>query len=74
MDILVREFEDEWKLDTLGYSRKFVEFCCSKVIGIMCSEVGEQIGDGSFSRFTFDMMLAWEMPDSADEDNPAEVC
>ncbi|KAI6697022.1 hypothetical protein NL676_017141 [Syzygium grande] len=50
----VEEFEAEWKPDSVGYSRKFVEFCSSKAIIDI--------------RLTFDMMLAWEMPSSADEE------
>lgn len=69
VDTLVEEFEKEWGPDMGGYSRKLVEFCCSKALAIMCGTIDEMIGDGSFSRFTFDMMLAWEMPSSADEES-----
>ncbi|KAI4386629.1 hypothetical protein MLD38_004546 [Melastoma candidum] len=72
VDGLIEEFEDEWKPDTLGYSRRFVEFCCSKVVRYMCSEIGECLGEETFSRFTFDMMLAWENPEQADKDSSAE--
>ncbi|XP_051150624.1 uncharacterized protein LOC127265021 isoform X2 [Andrographis paniculata] len=34
---------------------------------MICGGLDETISDGSFSRFTFDMMLAWEMPTSAQE-------
>lgn len=66
MDRLVEEFEAGWQPETTGYSRKLVEFCSSKALNELCSKV---LGDGSLSRFTFNMMLAWEMPDSADEDS-----
>ncbi|GAV91622.1 DUF639 domain-containing protein [Cephalotus follicularis] len=66
------EFEAQWSPKTGDYSRKFVEYCCSKAIVDMCQSIEEKIRDGSFSRFTFDMMLAWEMPSSADEESHAE--
>uniref|UniRef100_A0A803MJV1 Uncharacterized protein n=2 Tax=Chenopodium quinoa TaxID=63459 RepID=A0A803MJV1_CHEQI len=55
------------------YSRKLVEFCCSKAVrqGPACGE-DDYISDSSFSRFTFDMMLAWQMPSSADEESYRE--
>ncbi|KAL3755009.1 hypothetical protein ACJRO7_002135 [Eucalyptus globulus] len=68
VDRLVEEFEAEWKPDSVSYSRKFVEFCSSKALLDLCPSIGEKISDGSFSRLTFDMMLAWEMPSSADEE------
>ncbi|KAI4381606.1 hypothetical protein MLD38_007667 [Melastoma candidum] len=71
-DGLIEEFEDERSPDTLGYSRRFVEFCCSKVVRQMCSEIGECLGEEPFSRFTFDMMLAWENPEQADKDRSTE--
>ncbi|TQD96170.1 hypothetical protein C1H46_018235 [Malus baccata] len=54
-----------------SYGRKFVEFCSAKVMQScdMCKTIEEKIANGSFSRFTFDMMLAWEMPTSADEES-----
>ncbi|PHT33385.1 hypothetical protein CQW23_25185 [Capsicum baccatum] len=55
-----------------GYSRKLVEFCCSKGLTDVCSKLEETLVDGSFSRITFDMMLAWEMPSSADEERHSE--
>ncbi|KAJ8570157.1 hypothetical protein K7X08_006734 [Anisodus acutangulus] len=55
-----------------GYSRKLVEFCCSKALTDVCSKLEETLVDGSFSRITFDMMLAWEIPSSADADAHSE--
>ncbi|KAM2565158.1 hypothetical protein TB1_007820 [Malus domestica] len=57
-----------------SYGRKFVEFCSAKVMQScdMCKTIEEKIANGSFSRFTFDMMLAWEMPTSADEESFTE--
>ncbi|CAB4285861.1 unnamed protein product [Prunus armeniaca] len=57
-----------------SYGRKFVEFCSAKVLQTrdICKTIEEKIADGSFSRFTFDMMLAWEMPASADEESFTE--
>uniref|UniRef100_A0A2N9F5Q5 Uncharacterized protein n=1 Tax=Fagus sylvatica TaxID=28930 RepID=A0A2N9F5Q5_FAGSY len=68
VDKLVEEFEAGWKPETSGYSRKFMEFCSAKALTDMCQNIEEKISDGSFSRFTFDMMLAWEMPSVADEE------
>ncbi|KAL3644128.1 hypothetical protein CASFOL_012060 [Castilleja foliolosa] len=67
VDLLVNEFEREWKPEMSGYSKKLVEFCCSRALTILCGAIDETISDGSFSRFTFDMMLAWETPSSTDE-------
>ncbi|XP_059316945.1 uncharacterized protein LOC132067667 isoform X1 [Lycium ferocissimum] len=68
VDELVHEFEAGWEPKMEGYSRKLVEFCCSKALTDVCSKLEETLVDGSFSRITFDMMLAWEMPSSADEE------
>lgn len=64
----MEEFEAGWKLETGDYSRKLVEFCSARVLKDMCPNIGEKIGEGSFSRFTFNMMLAWEKPSSNDEE------
>lgn len=45
-----------------------MEFCSAKALIDMCHNIEENISDGSFSRLTFDMMLAWEMPSVADEE------
>lgn len=78
------EFElSERKLDdTVTYSRKLVEFCCSKALIEECKFIEDKITDGSFSRFTFDSMLAWDSPSSMESEGkeredrkkiPAEV-
>ncbi|KAF3656067.1 putative BTB/POZ domain-containing protein KCTD9 [Capsicum annuum] len=72
VDELVHEFEAGWEPKMEGYSRKLVEFCCSKGLTDVCSKLEETLVDGSFSRITFDMMLAWEMPSSADEERHSE--
>ncbi|KAJ4979097.1 hypothetical protein NE237_009877 [Protea cynaroides] len=69
---LVAEFEEEWKPGNNDYSRKLVEFCSSKALSIICSNLQENIVNGSFSRLTFDFMLAWERPTSADEESYSE--
>ncbi|KAL9379371.1 hypothetical protein Peur_027853 [Populus x canadensis] len=69
---LVEEFEAGWKQEIGDYSRKLVEFCCSKALTVECPYIQEKIIDGSFSRLTFDMMLAWEMPTSQDEESHVE--
>ncbi|KAJ0982575.1 hypothetical protein J5N97_010830 [Dioscorea zingiberensis] len=67
VDVLLEEFEPNLKTEKENSSRKLVEFCCSKTVGSFCCDLEEKIIDGSFSRFTFDMMLAWESPSSVDE-------
>lgn len=48
-----------------SYAGKFVEFCSAKAVSELCqNNIQEKIADGIFTRFTFDMMLAWEMPAS----------
>ncbi|KAK9951672.1 hypothetical protein M0R45_007108 [Rubus argutus] len=73
VDKLVEEFEatSSWnETAPLGggvssYARKFVEFCSAKAVSELCqNNIQEKIADGIFTRFTFDMMLAWEMPAS----------
>ncbi|XP_075104534.1 uncharacterized protein LOC107821698 isoform X2 [Nicotiana tabacum] len=72
VDELVHEFEAGWEPNMEGYSRKLVEFCCSRALTDICSKLEETLVDGSFSRITFDMMLAWEMPSSVDEERHTE--
>ena len=67
MDALVEEFDVDLKPEVDNYSRKLVEFCSTRVVENICGNIGETINDGSLSRLTFDMMLAWETPSSADE-------
>lgn len=48
-----------------SYAGKFVEFCSAKAVSELCqNNIQEKIADGIFTRFTFDMMLASEMPAS----------
>ncbi|ESQ46081.1 hypothetical protein EUTSA_v10000626mg [Eutrema salsugineum] len=72
---MVEEFECQWKPGTEGtYSRKFVEFCNSKMMSRLCDQnIPERIKDGSFTRLTFDMMLAWQQPDAHDNDSHLEA-
>ncbi|KAG6434092.1 hypothetical protein SASPL_105714 [Salvia splendens] len=74
VDNLVEEFERGWKPQLDGYSKKLVEFCCSIALALMCGcgTIDETISDGLFSPLTFDMMLAWEMPSSSDEESHSE--
>lgn len=62
VDALAAEFEMSFKPGVDNYSRRLVEFCSLKALEILSSDLGEKITDGSFSRFTYDMMLAWERP------------
>ncbi|XP_049348894.1 uncharacterized protein LOC125813432 [Solanum verrucosum] len=72
VDELVHEFEVGWDPNMEGYSRKLVEFCCSKALTDMCNKLQEMIDNGDFIRFMFDMMLAWEIPSSTEEETHEE--
>nr|XP_017250670.1 PREDICTED: uncharacterized protein LOC108221292 [Daucus carota subsp. sativus] len=67
LTVLVEEFETTWTPESGDYSRKLVEFCCSRALIDMCCNIQEQISDGSFTRLSFDIMLAWENPSSTDQ-------
>lgn len=72
---MVEEFESIWTPENGDYSRKLVEFWCSRALVDMCCNIQEQISDGSFTRFSFDMMLAWEKPCSSDDQQDSfSVC
>lgn len=70
VDALLEDYKGVWKPELGEYSRKLIEYCCSKALrqGPGCG-VEESISDSSFSRLTFDMMLAWQRPSSADEES-----
>ncbi|KAJ7971929.1 DUF639 family protein [Quillaja saponaria] len=72
VDKLVEEFEVGWKPEIGNHGRKLVEFCSAKALCDMCPNIEEKISDGSYSRFTFDMMLAWEMPEYTDDESTTE--
>ena len=70
----MEEFEVGWNPDVGNYCKKLVEFCSGKALCEMCQDnIEEKINDGSFSRLTYDMMLAWERPSNYDEEDRA-VC
>lgn len=73
MDHLVEEFEAGWKPELGDYSRKLVEFCSSKALFKLCQNIEERICNGSYSRFTYDMMLAWEKPSAIDDEESQTV-
>ncbi|TYJ24146.1 hypothetical protein E1A91_A08G241100v1 [Gossypium mustelinum] len=62
---LVEEFEAGWNPEVGDYSRKLMEFCSSKALINLCQNIEERLNNGSYSRFTYDMMLAWENPSGA---------
>lgn len=63
------EFDAGWNSETGNYCQQLVEFCSEKaLISDMCNNIEEKINDGSFNRFTYDMMLAWERPSYYDEE------
>ncbi|KAF3339279.1 hypothetical protein FCM35_KLT16750 [Carex littledalei] len=59
---LVKEFESGLKPGVDNYSRRLVEFCSLKALEPLSCNLSEKINNGEFSRFTYDMMLAWEKP------------
>ncbi|GJN09038.1 hypothetical protein PR202_ga27005 [Eleusine coracana subsp. coracana] len=66
---LIADFELGLKTAAVdNYSRRLVEFCSLQALQIITSrDLGDKISDGSISRFTFDMMLAWETPTPSDQ-------
>ncbi|KAK6944190.1 Protein of unknown function DUF639 [Dillenia turbinata] len=72
LNTLVKEFESGWSPESGNYSKRLVEFCSRKALSDLCCNIEEKIADGSFSRFTFDMMLAWETPNSQVEESHEE--
>ncbi|CAN6906648.1 unnamed protein product [Brassica oleracea] len=73
IDEIVEEFECQSKPAEATYSRKFVEFCDSNAMSRVCQNIPERIKDGSFTRLTFDMMLAWQQPDVNDNESHLEA-
>lgn len=69
VDELVADFELGLKTAAVdNYSRRLVEFCILQALQVVTSvDLGDKIHDGSLSRFTFDMMLAWETPTPSDQ-------
>ncbi|CAI9289672.1 unnamed protein product [Lactuca saligna] len=67
VSVLVKDFDDKWKGEKKQYSRKLVEYCSSKALYEICKDMEQTIREGTFSRLSFDMMLAWEKPTRADE-------
>ncbi|XP_022718846.1 uncharacterized protein LOC111277017 isoform X2 [Durio zibethinus] len=72
VDYLVEEFEAGWKPEVGDYARKLVKFCCSKALTKLCQNIEERINNGSYSRFTYEVMLAWEKPSAVDEESQTE--
>ncbi|KAK7290663.1 hypothetical protein RIF29_05241 [Crotalaria pallida] len=73
LEKLVEEFEAGWiPVDNGNYGRNLVEFCSAMALSVMCHNIDEKINDSSFSRLTYDMMLAWERPSYYDESDPTE--
>lgn len=73
MEHLVEEFEAGWNPEVGDYSRKLMEFCSSKALINLCQNLKERLNNGSYSRFTYDMMLAWENPSAALLEKPQAV-
>ncbi|KAM0853009.1 hypothetical protein ACQ4PT_051377 [Festuca glaucescens] len=74
VDDLVADFELGLKTTALdNYSRRLVEYCSLQALQSLTSpDLGDTIHEGSFSRFTFDMMLAWETPTPSDQQTTME--
>lgn len=65
----MEDFEGGWKPEMGDYCIKLVEFCSGKAVNEMRHNIEGNINDGSFSRLTYDMMLAWERPSSLEEEH-----
>ncbi|CAH1452232.1 unnamed protein product [Lactuca virosa] len=72
VSVLVKDFDGKWKGEKKQYSRKLVEYCSSKALYEICKDMEQTIREGTFSRLSFDMMLAWEKPTCADEQAQVE--
>lgn len=70
----MEDFEQGWNPDAGNYCKNLVEFCSGKALSEMCCSIEEEINNGSFSRLTYDMMLAWERPSYYDDDDQCMVC
>ncbi|KAL4200346.1 hypothetical protein AMTRI_Chr03g149220 [Amborella trichopoda] len=74
LEDLNEEFERGYKAGGTDdcYSRKIFEFCSSRALCAICRRMEFNISESSFSRLTFDMMLAWENPSSLTEESYME--
>ncbi|ESW33977.1 hypothetical protein PHAVU_001G114200 [Phaseolus vulgaris] len=73
VETLVEDFEGGWKPEMGDYCIKLVEFCSGKAVNEMRHNIEGNINDGSFSRLTYDMMLAWERPSSLEEEHTESI-
>nr|XP_043612474.1 uncharacterized protein LOC122584333 [Erigeron canadensis]XP_043612479.1 uncharacterized protein LOC122584333 [Erigeron canadensis] len=64
-DIFNREASDATKDPSL-YARNFLEYSCFRALAVS-TQVNGYMEDKKFRRLTFDMMLAWEVPDTASQ-------
>lgn len=69
VDEMATDFELGLKTAAVdSYSRRLVEFCSLQALQVITSpDLGDKIHEGSLSRFSFDMMLAWETPTPSDQ-------
>ncbi|KAL8152415.1 hypothetical protein V2J09_010175, partial [Rumex salicifolius] len=72
VEALEDDFKIIWNPEKGEYSRKFVEYFSTKALKETCGSIGEPIAGVSFSRFTFDIMLAWQIPSSIEEQSHTE--
>lgn len=49
----------------LRFARNFLEYCCFRALALS-AQVSGHLPDKMFRRLTYDMMIAWEIPDAAD--------
>ncbi|AES80902.2 DUF639 family protein [Medicago truncatula] len=70
---LVEDFEQGWTPDAGNYCKNLVEFGSGKALTQMCRNIEEEINNGSFSRLSYDIMLAWERPTYYDDDEHMEA-
>lgn len=59
------EIRDHFKQPT-SYARNLVEYCSYKALCVE-TQYPDHLADKEFSLLTFDMMLAWEAPDTETE-------
>lgn len=64
----MEDFEQGWTPDAGNYCKNLVEFGSGKALTQMCRNIEEEINNGSFSRLSYDIMLAWERPTYYDDD------
>ncbi|KAL4179096.1 hypothetical protein AMTRI_Chr13g118370 [Amborella trichopoda] len=73
LDVSMDELQQHFNLEASGsikhpsrYARNFLEYCCFRALAVSTQITGH-LGDRSFRRLTFDMMLAWDAPQATSQ-------